>query len=141
MPCIASILEKGAQPKQLNRAEMHNLDMMQVLQKIRSLSYSMQISEQIAYQSCGCDHLCAEVMSREHEVAAAAACQLTEQLALQQQQQAAKQALKQVCHLPYSSHLCPIPLNTEGLAGELLLRVITHHYSNYISMYWHEACS
>ncbi|KAL0041710.1 hypothetical protein WJX79_001768 [Trebouxia sp. C0005] len=36
-----------------------------------------------------------EVMSREHEVAAAAACQLTEQLALQQQQQAAKQALKQ----------------------------------------------
>ena len=37
-------------------------------------------------------------MSREHEVAAAAACQLTEQLALQQQQ-AAKQALKQVCHL------------------------------------------
>ncbi|KAL0022160.1 hypothetical protein WJX77_000772 [Trebouxia sp. C0004] len=37
-----------------------------------------------------------EVMSREHAMAAAAACQLTEQLALQQQQQqAAKHALKQ----------------------------------------------
>ncbi len=42
-------------------------------------------------------------MSREHEVAAAAACQLTEQLALQQQQ-AAKQALKQVSPSTYQNH-------------------------------------
>ena len=65
-------------------------------------------------------------MSREHEVAAAAACQLTEQLDVQQQQ-AAKQALKQVCHLSQSSHLCPTPSNTEVLAAELRLRVIDHH--------------
>ena len=39
----------------------------------------------------------AEVMSREHEVAAAAASQLTEQIAVQQL--AAKQALKQVSPL------------------------------------------
>ena len=51
----------------------------------------------------------AEVMSREHDVAAAAATQLTEQLALQQQ--AAKQALKQVCHLSHRQPLCPTSQN------------------------------
>ena len=45
----------------------------------------------------------AEVMSKEHEVAAAAANQLTEQLAVQQL--AAKQALKQV-GFPQSLQSC-----------------------------------
>ena len=46
----------------------------------------------------------AEVMNREHEAAAAAASQLTEQLAVQQL--AAKQALKQVSCLRGSTMLC-----------------------------------
>ena len=54
-----------------------------------------------ALTSFGCS---AEVMNREHEAAAAAASQLTEQLAVQQL--AAKQALKQVSCLRGSTMLC-----------------------------------
>ena len=104
----------AAQPELDSTCKCHELALYLVVPRISS--YAAHLDMSVLLMPCLVRHdqaqtpcqSAAEVMSREHDLAAAAATQLTEQLALQQQQAAKRQlALKQVCNLSQRQLLCP----------------------------------